>query len=79
MTLHKGSPDFQIRKCFLDSQFSTCSYHLLSLPAHFICCTKCKTLEMDESTFRTLPCKVLTGSVSVLPNNILPLIARHLP
>ena len=79
MILHKGSPDFEIRKCFLDSHFSTCSYHLLCLPVHVICCTKCKTLEMDESTFLTLPCKVLTACLSVLPNNILPLIAGHLP
>lgn len=34
---------------------------------------------MDENTFLTLPWKVLTASLCVLPNNVLPLIAGHLP
>ena len=34
---------------------------------------------MDETTVLTLPCKVFTACLSILPNNILPLIAGHLP
>ena len=81
MILHKGSPDFEIRKCFLDLQFSTCSYCTICYAFLYMLSVvlKCKTLEMDESPFLTLPCKVLTACLSVLPNNILPLIAGHLP